>query len=144
MVNISKTKRNFIFLHTLFAVISAALGAVILHFALPGHYFGGYPFIPIYFYFFGLFSIYAFDTCRRHAPQRMLLLYLATKMIKMILSLILVLIYCLAVREEARAFLLTFILFYLIYLVFETWFFFSFELNQKRKKKNKKKNETVA
>ena len=50
MVNISKTKRNFIFLHTLFAVISAALGAVILHFALPGHYFGGYPFIPVYFY----------------------------------------------------------------------------------------------
>ena len=122
MVNISKTKRNFIWWHTLFAVISGALGAVILHFALPGHYFGGYPFIP----------------------QRMLLLYLATKMIKMILSLILVLIYCLAVREEARAFLLTFISFYLIYLIFETWFFFSFELNQKRKKKNKKKNETVA
>ena len=140
MVNISKTKRNFIWWHTLFAVISGALGAVILHFALPGHYFGGYPFIPIYFYFFGLFSIYAFDACRRHAPQRMLLL----KMIKMILSLILVLIYCLAVREEARAFLLTFISFYLIYLIFETWFFFSFELNQKRKKKNKKKNETVA
>ena len=129
MVNISKTKRNFIWWHTLFAVISGALGAVILHFA---------------FYFFGLFSIYAFDACRRHAPQRMLLLYLATKMIKMILSLILVLIYCLAVREEARAFLLTFISFYLIYLIFETWFFFSFELNQKRKKKNKKKNETVA
>ena len=125
MVNISKTKRNFIWWHTLFAVISGALGAVILHFALPGHYFGGYPFIPIYFYFFGLFSIYAFDACRRHAPQRMLLLYLATKMIKMILS-------------------LTFISFYLIYLIFETWFFFSFELNQKRKKKNKKKNETVA
>ncbi len=82
MVNISKTKRNFIWWHTLFAVISGALGAVILHFALLGHYFGGYPFIPIYFYFFGLFSIYAFDACRRHAPQRMLLLYLATKMIK--------------------------------------------------------------
>lgn len=64
MVNISKTKRNFIWWHTLFAVISGALGAVILHFALPGHYFGGYPFIPIYFYFFGLFSIYAFDACR--------------------------------------------------------------------------------
>ena len=45
-MNISKTKRNFICWHTLFAVISAALGAVILHFALPGHYFGGYPFIP--------------------------------------------------------------------------------------------------
>ena len=55
MVNISKTKRNFIWWHTLFAVISGALGAVILHFALPGHYFGGYPFIPVYFYIFGLF-----------------------------------------------------------------------------------------
>jgi len=37
----------------------------------------------------------------------MLLLYLAIKMVKMILSIILVLIYCLAVREEAKAFLLT-------------------------------------
>lgn len=74
-MNISKTKRNFICWHTLFAVISAALGAVILHFALPGHYFGGYPFIPVYFYFFGLASIYMFDACRRHAPQRLLLLY---------------------------------------------------------------------
>ena len=144
MVNISKTKRNFIWWHTLFAVISGALGAVILHFALPGHYFGGYPFIPVYFYIFGLFSIYMFDACRLHAPQKMLLLYLAIKMVKMILSIILVLIYCIAVREEAKAFLLTFISFYLIYLIFETWFFFSFDVNHKRKKQNKKKNETVA
>lgn len=144
MMNISKTKRNFIGLHTLFALLSAGLGTVILHVALPGHYFGGYPFIPIYFYLFGLFSIYMFDACRLHAPQKMLLLYLAMKMMKMILSMILLLAYCLAVREEAKAFLLTFISFYLIYLIFETWFFFSFEVNRKRKKKNKTKNETVS
>ena len=47
MVNISKTKRNFIALNTLFAILSGAAGAVILHIALPGHYFGGYPFIPV-------------------------------------------------------------------------------------------------
>lgn len=76
-----------------------------------------------------------FDACRRHAPQKLSLLYLAMKMIKMILSLILLLIYCLAVREEAKAFLLTFISFYLLYLIYETWFFFSFEVNLKRKKK---------
>ena len=138
-MNISKTKRNFIGLNTLFAILSAGVGAVILHVALPGHYFGGYPFIPTYFYLFGLFSIYMFDACRQHAPQKMLLLYLAIKMVKMILSIILVLIYCLAVREEAKAFLLTFISFYLLYLIYETWFFFSFEVNLKRKKKNKKK-----
>ena len=82
MVNISKTKRNFIALNTLFAILSGAAGAVILHIALPGHYFGGYPFIPVYFYIFGLFSIYMFDACRRHAPQKLSLLYLAMKMIK--------------------------------------------------------------
>ena len=91
-----------------------------------------------------MFSIYMFDACRRHAPQKMLLLYLAMKMIKMILSLILILIYCIAVQEEAKAFLLTFVSFYLLYLIYETWFFFSFEVNLKRKKKNKIKNETVA
>lgn len=144
MMNISKTKRNFIGLHTLFGILSAGLGAVILHVALPGHYFGGYPFIPIYFYLFGLFNIYMFDACRRHAPQKMLLLYLAMKMMKMILSMMLLLVYCLAVREEAKTFLLTFISFYLVYLIFETWFFFSFEVNRKRKKKNKTYNETVA
>lgn len=144
MMNISKTKRNFIGLHTLFGILSAGLGVVILHVALPGHYFGGYPFIPIYFYLFGLFNIYMFDACRRHAPQKMLLLYLAMKMMKMILSMMLLLVYCLAVREEAKAFLLTFISFYLVYLIFETWFFFSFEVNRKRKKKNKTYNETVA
>ena len=143
MVNISKTKRNFIGLNTLFAILSGAAGALILHIALPGHYFGGYPFIPVYFYIFGLFSIYMFDACRRHAPQKMLLLYLAMKMMKMILSLILLLIYCLAVREEARAFLLTFISFYLLYLIYETWFFFSFEVNLKRTKKYKNTNESI-
>ena len=38
-MNISKTKRNFIGLNTLFAILSAGVGAVILHVALPGHYF---------------------------------------------------------------------------------------------------------
>lgn len=143
-MNMSKTKRNFICLNTLFSILSGGAGAVILHIALPGHYFGGYPFIPVYFYLFGLFSIQMFDVCRRHAPQKLLLLYMAIKVIKMIFSLLLLVIYCIAVGEEIKAFLLTFVSFYLLYLIYETWFFFSFELNLKRKKKNKNKYETVA
>ncbi len=75
---------------------------------------------------------------------KMLLLYLAMQVMKMILSVILLLVYCLAVREEARAFLLTFIALLSVYLIYETWFFFTFEVNRKLKKKNKNKNETVA
>ena len=145
-MNISKTKRNFIGLLSLFTIISGISGAVVLHKALPGHYFGGYPLIPVYFYLFGLFNIYMFDTCRRHAPKKLLLLYLAMKVMKMLLSLMLLVVYCVIVREEARAFLLTFIAFYLMYLIYETWFFFRFELNRNRilKNKNNKNDETIA
>jgi len=129
----STTKRNLICWHTLFAVISAVLGAVILRFALPGIYFKGYSWIPVYFYGFGLFSINILTTCHRNDSQRLLMLHLAMKTIKWVISLILAVIYCLAVREDVPVFLLIFTLFYLIYLIFETWLFSSFEVNQKRK-----------
>ncbi|EJX06702.1 hypothetical protein, membrane [gut metagenome] len=143
-MNISRTKRNFIGLHTLFAIVSSVAGVIVLETALPGLYFGGYPFVPLYFYLFGVFSIYLFDICRRHAPQKMLLMYLAVKVIKMLLSMILVVAFTLAFRQDAKVFLLTFVSFYLLYLVFETWFFFTFELSRKLKKKNKKENEKIA
>lgn len=145
-MSISRTKRNFIGLLTLFTLLSGGLVVFVLHELLPGHYFGGFPLIPVYFYLFGLFNIYMFDACRLHAPQKLSLLYLAMKMMKMILSILLLMIYCIAVHEEAKAFLLTFISFYLLFLIYETWFFFSYEVNLKRKKKNKNndENETLA
>lgn len=132
MMNLSKTKRNFIGLLTLLTLISAGAGAVILRGALPEYYFEGYPFIPIYFYILGLLSMYIVDAYKRFTPQKVLLLYMAMKVMKMILSLVLILIYCLIVDEQIKAFLLTFVSFYLVYLIVETWFFFA--MNWKRKK----------
>lgn len=54
------------------------------------------------------------------------------------------LVYCVAVREEAKEFLLTFIANYLIYLTYDSWFFFTFEMNRKLKKKKRQENETIA
>ena len=130
-MSISLTKRNFLYQITLLTLIAGWVGAGILHYLLPGHYFGGYPFIPVYFFLFGLFEISMFDACRKHAPQKMLLL-----------SVILLVVYCFAVREEAKLFLLTFILYYIVYLIYETWFFFTYEVGKKQKKE--KKNETNA
>lgn len=143
-MNMTRTKRNFIDLHTLFAIVSSVAGVIVFETALPGQYFGGYPFVPLYFYLFGVFSIYMFDICRRRAPQKMLLMYLAVKVMKMLVSTILVVAFSLAFRQDAKVFLLTFVSFYLLYLVFETWFFFTFELNRKLKKKNKNENEKIA
>ena len=141
-MSISLTKRNFLYQITLLTLIAGWVGAGILHYLLPGHYFGGYPFIPVYFFLFGLFEISMFDACRKHAPQKMLLLYMAMKVMKMLLSVILLVVYCFAVREEAKLFLLTFILYYIVYLIYETWFFFTYEVGKKQKKE--KKNETNA
>ena len=68
-MSISLTKRNFLYQITLLTLIAGWVGAGILHYLLPGHYFGGYPFIPVYFFLFGLFEISMFDACRKHAPQ---------------------------------------------------------------------------
>lgn len=141
-MSISLTKRKFYIQLTLLSVIAGWGGVAILHYAMPGHYFSGYPFIPVYFYIFGVFQISMFDACRKYAPQRMLLMYLMTKVLKMLFSIFFLLAYCLVVREEAKAFLLTFIVYYFVYLIYETWFFFNYELG--RKKKKQKKNETNA
>lgn len=141
-MSISLTKRNFLYQLTILSLIIGWGGAAVLHYALPGHYFGGYPFIPVYFFLFGVFEISMFDACRKHTPQKMLLLYMAMKMMKMLISILLLIVYCLAVHEEAKLFLLTFIIYYIVYLIYETWFFFTYELGKKQKKR--KKNETNA
>jgi len=75
-------------------------------------------------------------------PGRMLQIYLLMRVMRILVSMIVMLVYCVAVREEARAFLLTFIANYLIYLIYDSWFFFTFEANRKLKKKSN--NEKIA
>lgn len=133
-MNISRGKLNLVGLLTSFTLLCGFGGAIILNEAFPEHYFEWYPFIPVYFYLFGLGSIYAFNICRRKAPQKLLMLYLALKVAKIILSILLLLIYCVAVGVEVSAVLLTFLSFYLLYLIYDAWFFFSGE--RKMKKRN--------
>ncbi|MDR1742944.1 MAG: hypothetical protein LBR48_03880 [Dysgonamonadaceae bacterium] len=132
-MGISATKRGFIVSLTLFIAICGGLGAVILHTFLSGQYFGAYPLIPAFFYLLGLFSIYAFEVVRDKYPQKLTLFYMAEKIIKLLLSIIFILLYCVVVKVQVKAFILTFVGFYVLYLIFETGFFFMFEWNQKKK-----------
>lgn len=136
-MSISITKRKFLRILTLVTLLAGGVGAGILHFLEPGYYFGGYPLIPVYFYLYGIFYIYMFDACRHHAPKKIAMLFLSMKVMKLILSILLLIIYCVAVPDSAVAFLLTFLVFYLGYLVYESWFFFAYEWNKSIKKKSK-------
>lgn len=130
----SLTKQYFIVWYTLLILVSGwSIGLCIAYF-LPAHYFEWYPFIPVFFYLFGWFTIYMFEACRRYAPQKMQLVYLGTKAIKMLFSLMMLLIYAVKVEEKKVEFFLTFLAFYLISMVFESWFFLRYERKQKTKK----------
>ena len=138
----SITKRNYILQVALLTLLIGGVGGWIYYSIFPHHYFSGYPLIPIFFFVFGVFMISMTETCRHKMPGRMLQIYLLMRVIRMIVSIIVMLVYCVAVREEAKEFLLTFIANYLIYLIYDSCFFFTFEANRKMKKQ--KENETIA
>jgi len=141
-VIISITKRNYLLHTALLTVLIGGIGGWIYFSIFPYHYFGGYPLIPIYYFVFGAFMISMVENCRHRMPKRMLQIYLLMRVMRMLLSIIVMLIYCIIVRKEAKEFLLTFIVNYVIYLTYDTWFFFTFEANRRLKKK--KENETIA
>lgn len=139
---ISITKRNYLLHTALLTVLIGGIGGWIYFSIFPYYYFGGYPLIPIYYFVFGAFMISMVENCRHRMPKRMLQIYLLMRVMRMLLSIIVMLIYCIIVRKEAKEFLLTFIVNYVIYLTYDTWFFFTFEANRRLKKK--KENETIA
>lgn len=133
-MSVSLTKKFFAIWYTLLILVTAwTIGPAIAHW-MPGHYFEWYPFIPIFFYIFGWFDMSMFEACRRHAPQKIQLVYLGTKAIKMFFSLIVLLIYAVKVEEQKVEFFLTFLVFYFINLVFESWFFYHYERRNKKLK----------
>lgn len=71
-------------------------------------------------------------------PGKLLQTYLLLRVMRMLASFILMVLYCVIVRDEAQSFLLTFIANYLIYLTYDSWFFFTFEVNKKSQKEKQK------
>lgn len=92
-MSISLTKKLFVTWFTILILVSGWTIGPVLATWFPEHYFEWYPFIPVFFYIFGWFDISIFETCRRYAPQKIQLVYLGTKAIKMLFSLMVLLIY---------------------------------------------------
>lgn len=129
------TKRNYLLQTALLTLLMGGVGGWGYYAVNPHHYFRGYPLIPLFFFVFGMLMIHVIEFFRRRMPERMMLAYMLVRSLRMFASMVFMLVYCVAVREEARVFLLTFIANYLIYLMYDSWFFFVFEANRKLKKK---------
>lgn len=130
-MSVSLPKKLYLTWFTLLMFVAGWTIGPALAIWMPIHYFEWYPFIPVFFYIFGWFTIYMFEACRKYAPQKIQLVYLGTKGIKMFFSLMMLLIYVVKVEEKKVEFFLTFFCFYILTLVFDSWFFFRYERKQK-------------
>lgn len=134
-------KKKFIKELTVIGIVLTTLVAVVYHLFIPDRYFLWFPAIPIFFYLFGLFYIEMFAFNYRVGLERIAMTYLVCKVLKFIVSAMLLMFYGFVIGHEVLAFMLTFIFFYFAFLIFETRFFLLFEAKLKlRKKANDEKN----
>ena len=134
-----KAKRKFIKNMTILTLVLSAVIGLVYHLFIPDKYFPWFPAIPVFFYLFGLFYINMFSLAYRLGEDKMVPLFLVCKGTKFLVSVLIVVIYCFAVRHEILAFVATFLVFYISFLIFETVYFTNIELRLKKKKKLKQK-----
>lgn len=135
-MGISLTKKKYLIWLTILTVATGLLVYLIIRLFFPEHYFNWYPAIPFYFYIFGWYYIYMFDMSRKYTPGKTLSIYMGMKVVKMLLSMLLILFYMLFVKIQKEDFIVVFFLFYLFSLMYESFFFYYFEHNQKKKINN--------
>ena len=133
-MNSSSIMKFFIIWYTLLMLVAGWTIGPSIAIWMPEHYCNWYPFIPVFFYIFGWFNITMFETCRKFAPQKIQLVYLGTKAVKILFTLLVLLIYSIKVVEKKVEFFLFFFVFYLISLMFESWFFYRYEQGNKKGK----------
>lgn len=121
MLNLTKD----IIITTLFSLCSGLLGVWVLTDLIPLGYFSSYPIIPIFFYIYALISSSIIINKRRKESElkKMFYAFITLKVVKIVLSIAIVIVYVFAFQDTAKQFSLTFITFYLLFLVYDTWFF---------------------
>lgn len=133
-MSVSLTKKLYLTWFTLLMFVAGWTVGLVIATCMSEHYFEWYPFIPMFFYIFGWFTIYMFEACRKYAPKKIQLVYLGTKAIKMFFSLIILLIYSVKVEDKKVEFFLTFFGFYILTMVFDSYFFYRYEHHKKVKR----------
>lgn len=136
-------KKKFIKELTVIGIVLTTLVAVVYHLFIPDRYFLWFPAIPIFFYLFGLLYIEMFAFNYRVGLERIAMTYLVCKVLKFIISAMLLMFYGFVIGHEVVAFMLTFIFFYFAFLIFETRFFLLFEAKLKLRKKANDEKITV-
>ena len=96
----------------------------IFHAVRPALFLSDYIWMPVYFYVIGaLLMAGVARGCKGGNAKRLVQIYLLARMVKMFVSVMAVVIFCVAVRTEVTVVVAAFVINYFIYLIYDSWFF---------------------
>ena len=96
----------------------------IFHAVRPALFLSDYIWMPVYFYVIGaLLMAGVARSCKGGNAKRLVQIYLLARMVKMFVSVMAVVIFCVAVRTEVTVVVAAFVINYFIYLIYDSWFF---------------------
>lgn len=104
----------------------------VMKYAFPEYLFPYLIAIPLFFILVGYLSIRFVYT----KPAVSITMWMGVKTLKILISLIIILLYIILVKEQSISFLFSYLYYFLTYLVFETWMMYAIN-----KKKSTKKDE---
>ena len=99
--------------------------------------------IPVFFYLFGFLYIYMIAFTYELGADKIAMAYLICKVLKLILSALVLIFYGFVIGQDVVAFVATFVFFYFAFLFFETRFFLRFEARLKLSKQVNNEKNTV-
>ncbi len=116
------------------------LGGMLFYFLFPEYYFHAYPAIVIFYWATGIITNYVFDHNKNAKPEKLLSMFMMSRMIKFVLTLIFLAIIVKLVLEEQYevVFAITLMCNYILYTSLELYIYY---LYNKRLTKDANKEE---
>ena len=116
--------RKYLVETALLTLLTGGIGMWIFHAVRPALFLSDYIWMPVYFYVIGaLLMAGVARSCKGGNAKRLVQIYLLARMVKMFVSVMAVVIFCVAVRTEVTVVVAAFVINYFIYLIYDSWFF---------------------
>lgn len=112
-------KHKYVLYLTLIALLWEIITGYLIQTIYPQHYLQFYPLVPIYFYLLNIISYLMIDSFKEKSTSSAMA-FLGSKILKLFLSVVILLIYILVVKTQVVEFIIVFILNYLFFLVLDT------------------------
>ncbi len=128
----------FILVTTVYTAVGI-MGGIILEFLIPVDYFGVYPAISVFYLALGLILTYSLDRIKDTHPDKLMHVFMLTKMVKFVLTLVFLVLYVTHEPEVKMPFSISLMCNYFIYSFLEIYIYYLYNkrLTYRMGKKNK-------